>query len=184
MIIDKENTNIIILSRNQWGKTTLTKNLISKMPEKSCIILDTHDEYLGNNEIISPNKIYNASVLSKFINMITHDNKYRHKMVIIDDIDVYKPDKSTEFYNFCISNAHYKNGLLLIARRAIWLPKIIIGNAQYVIFSGAIPPEDIKYLQRIGISKSVLEKSKLLEPHNFLCYNTIDNKIEKMVSNV
>ncbi len=184
MQIDKEKTNVIVLSRNQWGKTTLVKNLIAEMPEKSCVIFDTHDEYFGNNDIISPNKIYNSSMLSKFIKTITTENKYRRKFVIIDDIDVYKPEKSTEFYNFCISNAHYKNGLLLIARRAIWLPKIIIGNAHYIIFSGAIPPEDIFYLQKIGINKSVLEKSKLLEPHNFLCYDAITNKMEKMVSHV
>ena len=102
MEIDKIQTNILVLSRNRWGKTTLVKNLISKMPDYSCVILDTHEEYTGKQYIISPNKKYGPAVLTRFIKTVINEPKYRKKLIVIDDIDVYKPNRSDEFYNFLL----------------------------------------------------------------------------------
>lgn len=185
MYIDRDETNIIVLSRNRWGKTTLVKNILAKLPAYSAIIMDTHNEYRIPQWTYNPHNVYGVMQLDRFIKYVTDNNKqFKHKLVVIDDIDVYKPTRSEQFYNYAISNAHYKNGVILIARRAIWLPKIIIGNANYIIFSGAVPPEDIAYLQKCGISKSIVQKSYMLQPHEFFCYDTINREIEKMVTHV
>lgn len=163
---------VITASRNHWGKTTLVKNYIEPFKHRA-VILDTQNDF-GDDYTKVHYADFSKQSLAHFVQRIK-DLSQIH--VVFDDVDVYDPQNCREFYNLMASAAHKEFGWSLTVRRFLWLDKITIQNAKYLIFSNMIPIEDKVYLQKAGINlgDDFDNKLKLVnEPHKFIYFNTYD----------
>ena len=164
---------VFIFSQNQSGKTTLVKNIIENIDKNKVIVLDTQNSF-KDYPIRTFTIRHDYKILDKFIEI---SRKYYNMTLVFDDVDVYQPNKSKNFYDLLVSNAHQNIGIIITARRVLWFPKISLSNAKYLIFSAFIPIEDKEYLKRSGIDINWEEVDKLPR-FSFYCYNQYDRTAE------
>jgi len=167
------NDLICIFGQKESGKTTLVKNIIEKINKNKLIILDTENSF-KEFPIRTFTIRHNYKTLDNFI--ITA-RKYYNFTLVLDDVDVYKPNKSKNFYDLLASHEHQNIGIIITARGFSSLPKISLPNAKYLIFSASIPVEDKKYLKRSGFDINWKEVDKLPK-YYFYCYNVNDRTSE------
>ncbi len=172
---------ILIVSRNQAGKTTLAKNLIEKIPKEDVIILDTQNSFQGYPNRLFPIR-HTPEVLNKFI---LKCRTFTNKMIVLDDVDVFKPRYANDFYDLVVTNAHQGLGVIMTAKRVLWLDKVIIQNAHYLIFSSFIPVEDKEYIDKM-LGKGVIKWSKIdkLPLYTFMVYDNFNNKFSIIKTHV
>ncbi len=168
------NTDIIlIVSRNQSGKTTLIKNIIENVPADSLLILDTQNSFKDKKYINVYYPIYHTSeILTKFI---IRCRTQSDKLIVLDDLDVFHPQFSNAFFDLCVSNAHQNLGIIISAKRVIGLQKVLLQNIKYLVFSANIPLEDKLYLNK-AIGKIDWDAIDKLPKYSFMVYNTYENK--------
>ena len=144
MIQFRYNYDIIaIVSKSQSGKTTLIKNIIlNGVPDEDVLVLDTNYEYDSYTNVYQPVRSY-TSELDKFI---VKSRTMKNKVMVLEDLDGFRPRKSREFYDFIIHGRHQNMGAIWVSRRVLGLQKELITNSDYLILSKSIPLEDKVYI--------------------------------------
>lgn len=170
---------ILIISKNGKGKSSVAKNIIEalKLPKNDVIVLDTSNSFTDSNCLRLNPILHNLDFFDSFLKSVM---KLNNKLIIIDDIDAYPIKQSQYLSELAISQRHLQLGMIIISRRIIGLPKVLIGNFRYIFFSGSIPSEDVEYLRKNNIdidTKTILEETK--EDYTFLVYDTVEQKYYK-----
>ena len=144
------------------------------MPKNDLIILDTQNEFQGYPNRLFPIR-HTTDIFDKFI---LKCRQYTNKMIVLDDMDIFKPKWSASFYDLIVTNAHQGLGILMTAKRILWLDKVLVQNIHYLIFSSHLPPEDKDYIDKM-LGRDVIDWNKIdsLPPYNFMVYDSFENRV-------
>lgn len=170
----------LIASANQSGKSTLIKNIISKIPKEDALILDTQN---GFKEY--PNRLFpihhNAEIFDAFI---IKARTLNNKTIVLDDADLFNLKNSKQFIDLLIGANHQRLGVILSVRRVLGINKILLQNIHYLIFSSNIPLEDKEYLNKALGKKLDWETIDKLPQYHFIVYDTYTreyNEVETVI---
>lgn len=131
-----------------YGKTYLVKTIYKPVASK-CIILDTNDEYddfaKAGADVVKP-KDFSPDELNEFI---LYARKYKNKVVIVDDIDMYHPQRAEELAKLCINGRHQGLGVVWISRRPKLIDNRLILNSDFLFLGYPVLPQDLQYIKSL-----------------------------------
>ena len=159
--------SILFLGASGSGKTTLARKLIGLAPAARTFIVDSNFEYPNNSNRIRPND-YSSKWLDSFIRDFR--SKHFNCLLVIEDLDLDNPMASKELSKWAANGRHQNIGLLLMARRPMLLPKVLLMKMQFFAIFVGLLPDDKDYLVKIN---SKLEK--IAFPTEMFKYIIVDN---------
>lgn len=176
---------IAVVSKSQSGKTQIIKKLINNVPKEDLLILDSNFEYNDYINIYQPIRKFTEE-LDKFI---LQARTQKNKLIILEDIDLYKPLYSKEFGDLIINGQHQNLGIIWASRRVLGLEKTLLQNSTYIIMSKDVPVEDKEYISntfetgdaRKGIEGFLIDWNMIqnLNEYEFAILDVKNHKLER-----
>jgi len=184
---------ICIIGKRDIGKTTVAKN-IAAMCDADCglILFRKENEYsefikLGYNvsKVDSGDDVENS--LSRYLSIVSKDNKLRKGIIILDDIFVKNNKNYKLVFDLMLNNKHYKQTVIITAQFSYFPPEVR-ANFNYIMLGRDSYISDMKryyehYAGFYPLFNKFKEDFSKLEDEDYsfyvinnLCYNNTDEK--------
>ncbi len=148
-----------LISRPNYGKSKIIKEILKKIPKEKILVLDTNLEYEGYNRAIP--KAYNRKILERFI---LEARKMKNIVIVLEDIDVYLQGISPENFMTLLFNGRHQNiGIIYTAHRPVNFSKSLLSGTNHLFVGGLQLKDDIAL-----IPMNEKEKILTLGLHEFL----------------
>ena len=132
------------------GKTrNVVMPVVSKIPVQRLYVVDANYEYrnLPAGHRIIP-AYYSAEWLDSFI--LEFRRKHVNCCLVIEDLDMFSPRQSEELIRLSVNCRHQNIGLVLVSRRILGLPKVLVMKVTYMAIFRGLSVEDKDYLTEIN----------------------------------
>lgn len=153
-------TTVGFVGGSRTGKSYATKSLISRAKGRSYILVayaDQKQEFAGlsKNITVANYKDWNGQTIDRFIeiNNGEADKSKQVSLLVFDDLDTFIKSHNDSRYldNVPIaSKGHWRQGCVWQSRRVKCLPKKLIQNSDYLVFTHNIDPYDYDDLEQFA----------------------------------
>lgn len=151
--VDDWYTSIGFIGASRTGKSHATKLLLKETHFRNSVLVayeDQKEEYSGYSKDIHvvDRKDWNAQAVDNFIDVKAYRRKW---CIVLDDVDIFvhNANESKYLQNFPIAGkGHFLQSSIWQTRRAAGLPKELIQQSDYLIFTWGVDPYDYEYLQK------------------------------------
>jgi hypothetical protein len=140
---------LLVIGKSGSGKTkNVVMPIIAKIPKEKLFVLDPNYEYgyLPAGHYIRPLN-YSPEYLDEFL--VGFRRSHMDCLLVIEDLDLYEPRGSQELIRACINFRHQNIGLIMVSRRILGLPKVLVMKANYLAIFRGMSVEDMDYLYHI-----------------------------------
>ncbi len=141
---------LLVCGKSGAGKTTnLIKPLIASVPRSKVFVVDSNFEFPN---LPPENRIRPLDYSAKWLDSFISDFRRKHIdcLLIIEDLDMFDPLQSKELKKLCVNGRHQNIGLIVVSRRILGIPKVVVMKMRYIAIFRGLSPEDRDYLEEIN----------------------------------